>query len=138
MKKKLLGVSLSCVMANAMALTMVFTLPVCAEEAPRTCHVGGCDMGQCFTDEDCDGICGDHAFVDEDCDGICDNHCYMDEDCDGVCDYFIDEDADGICDHCHEHGRPAQTAGTTADKPSVSRSRGHHGSHHRGSHRGHC
>lgn len=128
MKKRILSLGFSFVMALAMAA------PVYAKETPQTCHISGCNMGECFMDEDCDGICGDHAFVDEDCDGICDNHCYTDEDADGICDHFVDEDADGICDHCHEHGKLAQTV----NNPNTNRQRGHHESHHRGCHHGHC
>lgn len=126
--KKLLGVGLSCF------VVLVSGITVFAEEAPQTCHIGGCYMGECFMDTDCDGICGDHAFVDEDGDGICDNHCYIDEDENGICDHFIDDDEDGICDHCHEHGKPVRVNNSR----TTQRGSSHHGGHHRGGHHGHC
>ena len=114
--------------AGWMAFSML--LPVQAAEVQPYCGIGCCDVAQCFTDADNDGICGDHCFLDEDGDGICDNHCYTDEDGDSICDFFVDADSDGICDHCHEHGKPA-VARTTASS-GCHRSRGHHSGHHKG------
>ena len=138
--KKILTATLVCSMLFAS------TMSVDAAGTPETCHIGGCNLGECFMDTDCDGICGDHDFVDEDNDGICDNHCYLDENADGICDHYVDEDADGICDHCHDHGKPiqsdssvkkAQNSGTTAHH------NGRHGKHHSSKkssrhHKGHC
>lgn len=117
------------VLSIMLVSTMLFasTVSVHASEKSAVCNIGGCKLGECFMDTDCDGICGDHEFVDENMDGICDNHCYLDEDEDGICDHFIDEDEDGICDHCHDHGKVVlsdskQSSGTTY----------HHGRHHSG------
>lgn len=98
--KKLLAMGLACAVMLAPAFS------VNAAEEVATCHIGGCNLGECFTDTDGDGICGNHYFVDENGDGICDFHCYADVNADGVCDYFVDADEDGICDHCHEHDKP--------------------------------
>ena len=134
--KKMLAIGLVCAMVLA---------PTASVNAGELCHAGGCNLGDCFKDIDCDGICGDHYFVDEDGDGICDNHCYLDADLDGICDHFIDADEDGICDHCHDHGKPVQTTTTTSGNTTNnnttsyysgyhgschSRSNGHHGRHH--------
>lgn len=129
--KKALVIGLSCVMVFSAAIPVM-----AAETQPQTCGIGNCNIGECFMDNDCDGICGDHTFVDENGDGICDNHCYIDDNADGVCDHYIDDDADGICDHCHEHGKPAQT--TTYCAPNTQRRSHHRGHHGRGHHGGHC
>ncbi|MDE6219616.1 MAG: hypothetical protein K2G51_04150 [Lachnospiraceae bacterium] len=137
--KKMLAVGLACMMVLAPAAS------VSAAELPATCHIGGCNLGDCFKDTDCDGICGDHYFVDEDGDGICDLHCYLDGDCDGICDYFVDADEDGICDHCHDHGRPVQADSSVGSSSTTNSNTtyysGHHGGCHGrrgGHHRGHC
>ncbi len=138
--KKMLAVGLVCMMALAPAAS------VNAAELPATCHIGGCNLGDCFRDADCDGICGDHYFVDENGDGICDNHCYLDADYDGICDYFVDADEDGICDHCHDHGRPVQSGSSIGSSNSTTTSTttyygGYSGGCHGrrgGHHRGHC
>ena len=131
MKKTLVG--LSCVMALCAGISVT-----AAEVQPQTCEIGNCNVGECFMDSDCDGICGDHNFVDEDGDGICDNHCYIDADADGVCDHFVDDDTDGICDHCHEHGKAAQTDCTP--RTTTPRTSSHHGNSHHGrsGHHGRC
>lgn len=119
-------------------------IPVFAAEAQPVCGIGNCNVGECFMDSDCDGICGDHVFTDENGDGICDYHCYTDENADSVCDYFIDSDADGVCDHCHEHGKPQQTYCAPQNQQNQNmqqQNSGHHGSSHHGRsghHRGHC
>lgn len=130
--KKMLVIGLSCFITFSAAVPVM-----AAETQPQTCGIGNCNVGECFMDNDCDGICGDHVFVDENNDGICDNHCYMDANADGICDYFTDSDADGICDHCHEHGKPQQTTDCT---PKSTQGKSHHSSHHGrgGHHRGHC
>ncbi len=97
--KKLLAMGLACAVMFAPAFS------VNAAEEVATCHIGGCNLGECFMDTDGDGICGNHYFVDENDDGICDFHCYADVNADGICDYFVDADEDGICDHCHDHVR---------------------------------
>ncbi len=160
--KKLLAMGLACAVVFAPALS------VHAAEEVETCHIGGCNLGECFMDTDGDGICGNHYFVDEDGDGICDFHCYTDTNTDGICDFFVDADEDGVCDHCHDHGKPvpAETtldgaAGTAAvpstaavtyaaPAPTVTYTApavtydanyyyGCHGSrHHRSGHHGHC
>lgn len=133
--KKTLVIGLSCVMALSAAIPAM-----AAEIQPQTCGIGNCNVGECFMDSDCDGICGDHNFVDENGDGICDNHCYIDANADGICDHFIDDDTDGICDHCHEHGKPVQTAAYCAPQNNNTTQRSsHHGSSHhgRGHHGGH-
>ena len=128
--KKTLAIGLSCVMIFSAGISVM-----AAEIQPQTCGIGNCNVGECFMDSDCDGICGDHTFVDENGDGICDNHCYIDENADGICDHFVDDDTDGICDHCHEHGKPAQT--TTYCAPQTTQKRGHHSSsHHARGHHG--
>lgn len=121
------------ILAMILICTMLFAFTTCAyaSEKSAVCQIGGCKLGECFMDTDCDGICGDHDFVDEDKDGICDNHCYLDEDEDGICDHFLDEDGDGICDHCHDHGKAVlsdskQNSGTSYHHG------GHHGRHHSG------
>ena len=160
--KKLLAMGLVCTVVFAPALS------VHAAEEVETCHIGGCNLGECFMDTDGDGICGNHYFVDEDGDGICDFHCYADTNTDGICDFFVDADEDGVCDHCHDQGKPVP-AGTldgvapstaavpstaaatyTAPAPTVTYTApavtydsnyyyGCHGSrHHRSSHHGHC
>ena len=131
MKKTLVG--LSCVMVLCAGISVS-----AAEAQPQTCEIGNCNVGECFMDSDCDGICGDHIFVDEDGDGICDNHCYIDADADGICDHFVDDNVDGICDHCHEHGKTAQTdctPRTTTPRTSSHHSSSHHG---RSGHHGRC
>lgn len=138
--KKMLAMGIVCAVILAPAVSAN------AAEVPATCHIGGCNLGDCFKDTDCDGICGDHYFVDEDGDGICDNHCYLDEDADGICDHFIDADEDGICDHCHDHGKPVQSSTSVGNTTSTTNSTttyysGHHGGCHSrrsGHHRGHC
>lgn len=114
-------------LVSAMVISSSFVAE--AHHGRQLCSAGGCYLGECFTDADGDGYCGDHCFVDDNGDGICDNHCYYDGNGDNVCDYFIDENEDGVCDHCHDHGKPVVSQTTTR------RSRGHHGSHH-GSHHG--
>lgn len=138
--KKMLAVGLVCMTVLAP------TVSVNAAELPETCHIGGCDLGDCFRDTDCDGICGDHYFVDENGDGICDNHCYLDADCDGFCDYYTDADEDGICDHCHDHGKPVQSGTSVGNSNSAANNNttyygGHRESHcsrRSGHHKGHC
>ena len=124
MKKMLLS-GIACFVALSVVL------PVEAAQIQSTCSIGGCNMGDCFTYMDADGMCGDHCFVDENGDGICDNHCYTDADENGVCDYFTDDDSDGICDHCHEHGKPA-----VSPRRSTRSSGCHGGGHRRGHHGG--
>ena len=76
--KKLLAMGLACAVVFAPALS------VHAAEEVETCHIGECNLGECFMDTDGDGICGNHYFVDEDGDGICDFHCYTDTNTDGM------------------------------------------------------
>lgn len=131
--KKAVIMGISCFMAFSAVV------PVFAAETQTTCKVGNCNVGECFLDEDGDGMCDhyDHCFLDEDGDGICDNHCYIDDNADGICDHFTDEDEDGICDHCHDHGKPAQTDCTP--QTVTPRRSSHHSSHHgRGGHHGRC
>lgn len=127
--KKMLFMGLACMLAFVPTVSTY-----AAEETPQTCHVSGCNMGECFVDADCDGICGDHYFIDENGDGICDNHCYLDDNSDGICDYYADADEDGICDHCHDHGKPVQSTyverNTQRSTATYSYSGGHHSSHH--------
>ncbi|MDE6917196.1 MAG: hypothetical protein K2P39_10420 [Lachnospiraceae bacterium] len=119
--KKLLAMGLACAVVLAPAFS------VHAAQEVQTCHIGGCNLGECFMDTDGDGICGNHYFVDENGDGICDFHCYTDVNADGVCDFFVDADEDGICDHCHDHGNPvladtldgATSTTVTPDTPTV-------------------
>ena len=80
--KKLLAMGLACAVVFAPALS------VHAAEEVETCHIGECNLGECFMDTDGDGICGNHYFVDEDGDGICDFHCYTDTNTDGICDFL--------------------------------------------------
>lgn len=129
--RKMLAMGLACMIVLAPAASVSAT-----ELPPATCHIGGCNLGDCFRDLDCDGICGDHYFIDENGDGICDNHCYTDANYDGLCDYYTDADGDGICDHCHNHGRVAQPSYSTGTYYG-----GYHGGCHGrrgGHHRGHC
>ncbi len=129
--RKMLAMGLACMIVLAPAASVS-----AAELPPATCHIGGCNLGDCFRDLDCDGICGDHYFIDENGDGICDNHCYTDANYDGLCDYYTDADGDGICDHCHNHGRVAQPSYSTGTYYG-----GYHGGCHGrrgGHHRGHC
>lgn len=138
--RKVMTAALVCMMLFAQATS------VHAAEISETCYVGGCKLGECFMDTDCDGICGDHYFVDENKDGICDNHCYLDENEDGICDHFVDENADGVCDHCHDHGKPVQSdsgVGKAQNSDITDYRRGHHGRHHSSRrsgrhHSGHC
>lgn len=136
------------VLTAGLVCTMLFasTMSVNATETPATCRIGGCSLGECFMDTDCDGICGDRNFVDENNDGICDNHCYLDENEDGICDHYVDEDADSICDHCHDHGKPVQSGSSvkkSQNSGTANHHSGHHGKHHSSKknsrhHKGHC
>ena len=78
--------------AGWMAFSML--LPVQAAEVQPYCGIGCCDVAQCFTDADNDGICGDHCFLDEDGDGICDNCLGNGANCPG----YADADGNGVCD----------------------------------------
>lgn len=137
--KKMLAMGLACMIVLTPAVSVH-----AAELPPATCHVGGCNLGDCFKDLDCDGICGDHYFVDQNGDGICDLHCYTDANYDGLCDFYTDANADGICDHCHDHGKPVQSnynnAGSSYGTGTYYSGYGHHGGCHGRSrhHRGHC
>lgn len=139
--KKMLAMGLACMIVLAPAVSVN-----AAELPPAVCHAGGCNLGDCFRDLDCDGICGDHYFVDENGDGICDNHCYTDANYDGLCDYYTDANADGICDHCHDHGRPVQSSSSIGNSNNTTSGTttyysGYHGGCHggrSGHHRGHC
>jgi len=135
------GISMKKAVVIGISCFMVFSagIPTFAAETQNTCKIGNCNVGECFLDEDGDGMCDhyDHCFVDENGDGICDNHCYIDENADGICDYFVDEDTDGICDHCHEHNKPEQTY--CAPQTTTPQRYGHHSSHHgHGRHHGGC
>lgn len=134
--KKMLAMGLACLIVLTPAATVR-----AAELPPATCHIGGCNLGDCFRDLDYDGICGDHYFIDQNGDGICDNHCYTDANYDGLCDYYTDADGDGICDHCHNHGRPVQPAYSAPGYSTYYGSYGYYGGCHGrrgGHHRGHC
>ena len=57
--RKMLAMGLACMIALAPAASVD-----AAELPPATCHIGGCNLGDCFRDLDCDGVCGNHYFVD--------------------------------------------------------------------------
>ena len=48
--RKMLAMGLACMIVLAPAASVS-----AAELPPATCHIGGCNLGDCFRDLDCDG-----------------------------------------------------------------------------------